>query len=122
MTTNPKKTEYMITGHPCRINKIAEIAKFRMNWMGIKRAHNLKSLGIILNEELNWNDHLKLLKGMVAAGLLFFEKLKNILSQYKLCSVYQALVESHIRYADVVWGNLSKTKLHILQRFQDLAL
>ena len=60
MITNPKKTEYMIIGYPCRINQITEIAKFRMDGMGIKRTHNVKSLGIIFNEELNWNDHFKL--------------------------------------------------------------
>ena len=31
-------------------------------------------------------------------------------------------MESHIRYADVIWGDLSQTKLHTLQRIQDRAL
>ena len=50
----------MIIGHPSRINKITEIAKFNMNGMEIKRAQNVKSLGIIIDEKLNWNDHFKL--------------------------------------------------------------
>ena len=74
MSVNPKKTEYMIIGHPSRINKIIEIAKFRMNGTEIKRAHNVKSLGIIIDEKLNWNDHFKLLKGKVAAGLSSLKK------------------------------------------------
>ena len=53
---------------------------------------------------------------------VILEKLKNILPQSKLCYVYQALVKSHIRYTDVVWGNLPKTKLHTLQCFQDRTL
>ena len=32
-----------------------------------------------------------------------------------------ALIESHLRYADVIWSNLSKTKLAALQHLQDLA-
>ena len=87
-----------------------------------KRAQNVKSLGIIIDEKLNWNDHFKLLKGKVAAGLSSLKKLRNILPQSKLCSVYQALVESHIRYSDVVWDNLPKTKPNTLQPFQDRAL
>ena len=93
-----------------------------MNGTKIKRAQNVKSLGIIIDEKLNWNDHFKLLKGTVAACLSSLKKLKNILPQSKLCSIYQALVESHIRYADVGWDNLPKTKLHTLQRIQGRAL
>ena len=101
-------------------------AKFKMNWteisIGWKRAQNVKSLGIIIDGKLHWNGHFKLVKGKVAAGLSPLKKFRNILPQFKLCSGYQALVESHIRYAEFVWGNLPKTKLLTLQRFQDRAL
>ena len=35
--------------------------------------------------------------------------------------VYYALVESHLRYANVVWGSLSDTKMEALQRLQNRA-
>ena len=35
--------------------------------------------------------------------------------------VYYALVESHLRYANVVWGSLSDTKIEALQRLQNRA-
>ena len=39
------------------------------------------------------------------------KRLKNILPQSQLCSVYYGLVESHLRYGDVAnWGSLNKTK------------
>ena len=38
-----------------------------------------------------------------------------------LFQVYKALVESHLRYADVVWGRLSNTKVSALQRRQNRA-
>ena len=121
-SANDNKIEYMIIGHPSRINKITDIAKFKMNGTEIKRAHHVKYLGLVIDEKLNWDDHFKLLKGKVGAGLSSLKQLKHTLPQSKLCSLYRALVESHIRYADVVWGNLSKIKLHTLQRFQDRAL
>ena len=37
------------------------------------------------------------------------------------CSVFHAIVESHLRYADVIWGSLSKTKLDTLQRLHNRA-
>ena len=93
-----------------------------MNETEIKKAHNVKSLGLLIDEKLNWNDRFKLLKGKVGAGLSSLKQLKNILPQSKSCSVYRVLVESHLRYADVVLGNQSKTTLYTLRRFQDRAL
>ena len=48
--------------------------------------------------------------------------LKNILPQSQLSYVYRALVESHMRYADVIWGHLSNSKKESLQRLQDRAI
>ena len=35
--------------------------------------------------------------------------------------VWNAIVESHLRYANEIWGSLPKSKLDILQRLQDRA-
>ena len=32
------------------------------------------------------------------------------------------LVESHLRYADVIWGSVSNSKMESLQRFQDRSI
>ena len=43
------------------------------------------------------------------------------LPQSKLDQVYKALLESHLRYSDELWGSLSNTKLDHLQRLQTRA-
>ena len=35
--------------------------------------------------------------------------------------IFVVLIESHLRYADVIWGSLSKTKIAALQHLQDRA-
>ena len=57
----------------------------------------------------------------MSGGLAALKKLKNIIPQSQLCNVYYALIESHLRYADVIWSSLSKTKLAALQRLRDRA-
>ena len=64
----------------------------------------------------------KTVKGKVHGGLTSLKKLKNILPQSQLSNVYRALVESHMRYADVIWGHLSNSKKESLQRRQDRAI
>ena len=90
MSANTKKTEYMIIGHPLRTNKITDLAKLETNGTEIKRAHKVKSLGLIFDEKRSWSDHFKLLKGKVAAGSSSMKQLKNrvknILPQSQLLS------------------------------------
>ena len=81
-----------------------------------------KSLGVIIDQGLNWEDQFKAIKAKVRVGLASSKTLKNIVSQSKLSNVYRALVESHIRYADVIWGSVSNSKMESLQRFQDRAI
>ena len=57
----------------------------------------------------------------MSGGLAALKRLKNIISQSQLCNIYYALIESHLRYADVIWGSLSKTKIAALKRLQDRA-
>ena len=60
-------------------------------------------------------------KGKIKSALSSLQKLRNILSQSKLDQVYRALLESHLRYSDELWGSLSNTKLDHLQRLQNRA-
>jgi len=59
-------------------------------------------------------------KKKVAEGLAAMKKLKGILPQSMLFKVYKALVESHLRYAEVVWGSFLNTKISALQKHQRL--
>ena len=70
---------------------------------------------------LGWEEQYESVKKKVAGGLVAMKKLKGILPQSMLFQVYKALVESHLRYADVVWGSLSNTKISALQRLQNCA-
>ena len=63
----------------------------------------------------------KVIKNNLKGGLSSLAKLKNILQQMKLDQVYRALIESHLRYNKIAWGNLSQTKQSQLQRLQTRA-
>ena len=79
-------------------------------------------MGVSIDQGLNWEDQFKAIKAKVCGGLASSKTLKNIVSQSQLSNVYRALVESHIRYADVIWGSISNSKIESLQRFQDKAI
>ena len=109
LSANPKNTEFMLIGHPRGINKIETLAPLKLNGTEIRGVKKTKSLGIIVDENLKTSgrEHFKSLKGKVASGLSALKKLKHILPQPKLCEVYHALVESHLRYGNVVWAGVA---------------
>ena len=75
----------------------------------------------MVDEHLDWDDQFKSVKSRIFGGLASLKKLKNILPQSKLSSIYYAFVESYLRYADVIWGNLTTRKIETLQRLQNRA-
>ena len=87
----------------------------------LKRVHEVKYLGVSVDESLSWTTQYKKLKSKLKNELSSIRKLKNILPQTKLDQVYRALLESHLRYCNEIWGSFSNTKLDHLQRLQNRA-
>ena len=93
-----------------------------MDHTRIKQVHKTKYLGLTVDDKLCGDEKYKSVKGKVVGGLASSRKLKNILPPSQLLNVYEALVESHLRYANVIWGALSDTKISTLQKYQNRAL
>ena len=121
LSLNIDKTEYMVVGHKRQTNSIAEPIDIKINEEPIKRVQKVKYLGTMVDENLTWNEQYKKLKNKIKIALSSLQKLRNILPQSKLDQVYRALLESHLRYSDELWGSLSNTKLDHLQRLQNRA-
>ena len=121
LSPNPAKTECMIICHSRKLNTINISNPLTTNGTDIKRVTKTKSLGVVVDESLSWHEQYKIVKGKIYGGLSSLKKLKNMISKTKPCSVYYAIVESHLRYANEVWDSLPKTKLDTLQRLQGRA-
>ena len=111
LSIHPEKTEFMVIEHPRSQSKLPAQQPFYLDNIRIKQVHKTKYLGLTVDDKLSWDEQYKSVKGKVAGGLASLRKLKNILPQSQLLNVYQALVDSHLRYANMVWGALSNTKV-----------
>ena len=111
----------MVMGHPLKTENLDLPEVLKLNNCDVKRVDKAKSLGVIIDEKLNWEEQFRRTKGKISGGFAALKRLKNVIPQSQLCNVYYALIESHLRYADVIWGSLSKTKIAALQRLQDRA-
>ena len=111
----------MIIGNPHRTNKFADLSPFFLRKNGISRVAKTKYLGVTVDDKLHWGNQFRSVKGKVTSGLASLKMLKNITPLSQLMYVYYALIESHLRYANVVWGSLSDTKMEALERLQNRA-
>lgn len=86
----------------------------------IERKSSLKYLGILIDENFTWKEHINYVTSKIRKLIFKFYELRNILPLQTLKTVYFALIESVINYGLVVWGNAGRTsmfKLEVAQKW-----
>ena len=73
----------------------------------------------MIDQKLNWQHHISYISCKVAKGIGIIIKLRKILNNESLQSLYYAFVYPYMMYCNPVWGNASAVhinKLHVLQK------
>ena len=63
---NPR---HMIIGHSRKVNSLNIPRKLELNGSGVKRVEKIKSLGVTVDDNLEWDENYKVVKGKFAKGL-----------------------------------------------------
>lgn len=88
----------------------------------IEKCHSIKYLGLMIDHHLRWNEHVNSITKKVRYITFKFYQLRYILNKKCLLDVYDALVESVIRYCIIIWGGLFNNVLKNLQTTQNTTL
>ena len=72
----------------------------------IKNSKNTKFLGIIIDENLTWNDQSNALYNKVVTNKCLLMNAQNLLPGKILEQIYYAHVYSHLTYGLVIWGSM----------------
>ena len=88
----------------------------------IKRTPNIKFLGITLDENLSWNDHIDDVCNKLKSFFHIFYNIRDYLSKKEIQSIYYALVYSRIKYGINVYGQVGPTKIEKIQILQNKLL
>lgn len=78
-----------------------------------------KSLGVIFDTHLTWNNHIEFISKKVAKAVGVLTRLRFFLPPAVKVLIYNSLFLSHINYCHLVWGTTSAsnvTKLLLLQK------
>ena len=88
--------------------------ELKINNKCIKHVLYTKFLGVIIDENLNWNAHIQELKRKLNYSISILYRIKNCVPSFLHKDLYYTLFESHLSYCISVWGNLPLSKANDL--------
>jgi hypothetical protein len=88
----------------------------------IKRSFDTKFLGVILDQHLTFEPHIRYIKGKISRGIGILLKGKRILNQSSLLTLYHAFLYPYFTFCVTVWGNTYPTHLATLVKCQKRAI
>ena len=112
ISLNVEKTELVIFKHQRK--KLGTEIKIKLNRKRLYPSQSVRYLGIKIDQNLNWKDHINdiAVKLNRVNALLF--KIRNFVNITNLKTIYFALFDSHINYANLVWAQNSNAMSRIL--------
>ena len=80
----------------------------------IKRGHVTKLLGVFIDENLSWKQHIEILSSKISKSIGILYKSRDVLSKQCLKQLYFSFIHSYVNYANITWASTSKSKLERL--------
>ena len=88
----------------------------------INETEKLSVLGMCVNDDLRWNDHIFQVAKNGAKCLGFLKRCRKFFTPSDLASIYKAYVRPKLEYNSHIWSGASQTSLRLLDRVQHRAL
>ncbi len=103
-------------------NKLAQVHNYdfnvNINGTRLQKVDHCKHLGVEIDDNLMWLNHIEQVRKKVLTGLYFLRKASNCIPKHHQSMLYKSIIAPHFDYCNVVWGRCNKTlcsKLQVLQ-------
>ena len=101
-------------------NKKLKLYEIAVNDTSIKMVSHAKFLGIWIDKNLTWQEHISHVHQKIQRNLHLFRAGKNFLDIHSKHLLYFVQIQSHFNYGLALWGNMSSTTLlNKLQKAQN---
>ena len=81
-----------------------------------------KFLGLIIDQHLEWDEHLKMRSSKMASGIYAINSVKNILPTTILKTMYYSKVHPYLTYGLLLWGSTYKRHINKIEIVQKRAI
>ena len=118
LTLNIYKSVYMIFS-----KKEQKDIDINLGGTKLPKVTTTKFLGMWIDQNLNWNEHLSKLKTKIKRNLTILQICNKYLNTDTKKMMYYAQIYSHLSYGLILWGNkISNTQLTTMQKLQNKAI
>ena len=104
LSLNVDKTKYMLFHNTQKKMSLYEHLNLQFNGVTIERTPHFNFLGIVINENLNWTDHITHLSSKINPVVGLLRRLKYQLPTKILKMIYNSLILSRLHYGNILWG------------------
>ena len=115
LSLNLSKTNFMLFTN-CRREQNVNI---RINNCEIDMVYKTKFLGVVIDSNLNWKDHVAMVKSKLSKSIAIIHKAKHLLDRRSGMILYFSLFLPYLSYCCEVWGNTYSSNIknvYILQK------
>ena len=81
------------------------------NNIKIKRENSIKFLGVTIDENLTWKNHVEVVENKISKNIGVLYKASHLLDFKNLLKIYLSFIHIYISYANIAWASTLKTKL-----------
>ena len=122
LSINPSKTNIIIIP-PKQTNATIPHLHFTSNGFAINIVDITKYLGVVIDNELNFKQHIKIMEGKVTRSVGILSKLKHFFPQNIMLQLYYAsAVHPFLSYGIIIWGATYPTYIKTLKSLQNRAI
>ncbi len=119
MSLNISKTQYI---HFTLNTKKTKYTNIEIAGMSIEENEVYKFLGIHIDALLNWNHHVSHIKSKINSATYALNRIKNYIPFNYMKTLYFTLVQSHMEYGLILYGNSNQSNMQKLQTAQNKAI
>ena len=99
LSVNTNKTNYILFQTPkYRLTKTVKNFQLKLRNNAIERVSSTRFLGVLIDENLSWKNHVDMIKKKMRAALGAVMRIRVYLSSKAMLCLYHSLLLSHIRY------------------------
>ena len=120
LSLNIAKTEFMVIDSRQRLATHGNLGlDVFVDFKRIKRVSSSESLGLTIDENLNWSKHIDNISKRVSSGIRALKRMRSFIDKETAINVYQGLIEPYLTYCASVWDGMG-SEVELCEKLQKL--
>ena len=112
LSLNIKKTKYtFFHKNSVKDNIPLKLPDLHIFDKTIERTSSIKLLGVMLDENITWSNHINIIEKKIAKNIGLLYKARALLNKESLKIIYFSYMHSYLNYANIAWASTYFTKL-----------